>query len=150
MIRRPPRSTLFPYTTLFRSVRLLHAGFAVALVVDHHQRQIRRLLHADRGERADSHQHLAIPGDHQHSSPGLSHRKPEADHRRLAHRAPEWKVERRVTGGGDIPGGRAQSRDDEELAAPGKQGFDCFAPVQDHSWKLLTPMTSCEINTAVA
>ena len=23
MIRRPPRSTLFPYTTLFRSVRLL-------------------------------------------------------------------------------------------------------------------------------
>src|SRR5256886_17108825 len=25
MIRRPPRSTLFPYTTLFRSVRLLPA-----------------------------------------------------------------------------------------------------------------------------
>src|SRR3712207_7192118 len=24
MIRRPPRSTLFPYTTLFRSDRLLH------------------------------------------------------------------------------------------------------------------------------
>src|SRR2546430_17730114 len=24
MIRRPPRSTLFPYTTLFRSHRLLH------------------------------------------------------------------------------------------------------------------------------
>src|SRR3712207_8709627 len=41
MIRRPPRSTLFPYTTLFRSVRVL-AGvkslpmfrkFAVALAV---------------------------------------------------------------------------------------------------------------------
>src|SRR5688572_32222812 len=26
MIRRPPRSTLFPYTTLFRS-RILHVGF---------------------------------------------------------------------------------------------------------------------------
>src|SRR3712207_8524195 len=26
MIRRPPRSTLFPYTTLFRSVRLAHHG----------------------------------------------------------------------------------------------------------------------------
>src|SRR3712207_8010377 len=26
MIRRPPRSTLFPYTTLFRSVRLGAAG----------------------------------------------------------------------------------------------------------------------------
>src|SRR4051812_49810300 len=26
MIRRPPRSTLFPYTTLFRSVDQIHAG----------------------------------------------------------------------------------------------------------------------------
>src|SRR2546430_5954500 len=26
MIRRPPRSTLFPYTTLFRSGRAVHAG----------------------------------------------------------------------------------------------------------------------------
>src|SRR3712207_8932245 len=26
MIRRPPRSTLFPYTTLFRSVHELHSG----------------------------------------------------------------------------------------------------------------------------
>src|SRR5256885_7161828 len=28
MIRRPPRSTLFPYTTLFRSLRLAHAALA--------------------------------------------------------------------------------------------------------------------------
>src|SRR3712207_7538565 len=28
MIRRPPRSTLFPYTTLFRSLRPLRAGQA--------------------------------------------------------------------------------------------------------------------------
>src|SRR5688572_32255178 len=33
MIRRPPRSTLFPYTTLFRS-RLLHGA---AVLVDLHQ-----------------------------------------------------------------------------------------------------------------
>src|SRR5256885_12794134 len=26
MIRRPPRSTLFPYTTLFRSAMVFHAG----------------------------------------------------------------------------------------------------------------------------
>src|SRR3712207_8434443 len=26
MIRRPPRSTLFPYTTLFRSIRARHGG----------------------------------------------------------------------------------------------------------------------------
>src|SRR5438270_8485561 len=30
MIRRPPRSTLFPYTTLFRSLRQRGAGRAVA------------------------------------------------------------------------------------------------------------------------
>src|SRR2546430_7062032 len=29
MIRRPPRSTLFPYTTLFRSFRLRGAYFAI-------------------------------------------------------------------------------------------------------------------------
>src|SRR5258708_30687960 len=28
MIRRPPRSTLFPYTTLFRSMIQAHAAFA--------------------------------------------------------------------------------------------------------------------------
>src|SRR3989454_12541696 len=40
MIRRPPRSTLFPYTTLFRSHRaddhrFCHAAFAVARQVVH-------------------------------------------------------------------------------------------------------------------
>src|SRR3712207_7347744 len=40
MIRRPPRSTLFPYTTLFRSVReiLRHAG-VTALFVTHDQEE---------------------------------------------------------------------------------------------------------------
>src|SRR3989449_9090429 len=32
MIRRPPRSTLFPYTTLFRSLATLIAGPTVGLV----------------------------------------------------------------------------------------------------------------------
>src|SRR5260370_4966836 len=32
MIRRPPRSTLFPYTTLFRSI-LLVVGWAISLFV---------------------------------------------------------------------------------------------------------------------
>src|SRR3712207_7462111 len=40
MIRRPPRSTLFPYTTLFRSLRLELVGGAAgddpAPVDDHH------------------------------------------------------------------------------------------------------------------
>src|SRR5260370_13085584 len=33
MIRRPPRSTLFPYTTLFRSASVLYSGGWVAGVV---------------------------------------------------------------------------------------------------------------------
>src|SRR2546430_5067978 len=33
MIRRPPRSTLFPYTTLFRSQLLLHLTLDVHLAV---------------------------------------------------------------------------------------------------------------------
>src|SRR2546430_12210885 len=33
MIRRPPRSTLFPYTTLFRSIPV--AWFPTRVVVDH-------------------------------------------------------------------------------------------------------------------
>src|SRR2546430_6343878 len=39
MIRRPPRSTLFPYTTLFRSLRPLYdcASDAYARVVEHEQ-----------------------------------------------------------------------------------------------------------------
>src|SRR5688572_32729634 len=32
MIRRPPRSTLFPYTTLFRSLRRQHAGLQIDVV----------------------------------------------------------------------------------------------------------------------
>src|SRR3989454_11452995 len=32
MIRRPPRSTLFPYTTLFRSIKASHA----VACIDHH------------------------------------------------------------------------------------------------------------------
>src|SRR5260364_17185 len=34
MIRRPPRSTLFPYTTLFRSVAYVNGGFSSDFTVD--------------------------------------------------------------------------------------------------------------------
>src|SRR2546430_10921144 len=37
MIRRPPRSTLFPYTTLFRSRR----GYEIVVTVARHDRQPR-------------------------------------------------------------------------------------------------------------
>src|SRR5260221_10967797 len=47
MIRRPPRSTLFPYTTLFRSGRIAHS-----LVLAHQDEvavsQAQQALHVDR------------------------------------------------------------------------------------------------------
>src|SRR3712207_8335696 len=39
MIRRPPRSTLFPYTTLFRSAGLLGRGMK-AVITEHHYADI--------------------------------------------------------------------------------------------------------------
>src|SRR5438874_5895649 len=42
MIRRPPRSTLFPYTTLFRSPIRLHVGSRAAGCVDRNVRRSRQ------------------------------------------------------------------------------------------------------------
>src|SRR3712207_8961526 len=56
MIRRPPRSTLFPYTTLFRSLGVL------ALAGDHHhgQRAPGRVRADDRDELQSVH-HRHVP-----------------------------------------------------------------------------------------
>src|SRR3712207_7206711 len=50
MIRRPPRSTLFPYTTLFRSVRARHRDGEPArpLVARRHAGRREKLQHAQR------------------------------------------------------------------------------------------------------
>src|SRR2546429_2483292 len=37
MIRRPPRSTLFPYTTLFRSILAQHANAVAGVLQEHLQ-----------------------------------------------------------------------------------------------------------------
>ena len=50
-------------------MRVLHPRFSIAFVVDHDQRQVARLLHADGRERSQAHQHVAIAGDHQ-DAPG--------------------------------------------------------------------------------
>ena len=42
MIRRPPRSTLFPYTTLFRSTALQQVGQAFAEVWEHGAGPVKR------------------------------------------------------------------------------------------------------------
>src|SRR5256885_9898448 len=43
MIRRPPRSTLFPYTTLFRSLSLVVSAGARSVMAHSHQVEIGRL-----------------------------------------------------------------------------------------------------------
>jgi len=65
--------------------------------------EIRGLLHADRRERAESHQHLAIAGDHHDAALGLREREAEADHCRLPHRPPQRKAEIGIARGGDVP-----------------------------------------------
>src|SRR2546422_918255 len=57
MIRRPPRSTLFPYTTLFRSLRLARMLLRVQHVVPDPLaiQQLRQVLRRLDRDRADEH-----------------------------------------------------------------------------------------------
>src|SRR5690349_22831511 len=62
MVRRPPRSTLFPYTTLFRSPRQLLGNLrlggrllATALVLRRGARLVDHLRGAGRGQRSEEH-----------------------------------------------------------------------------------------------
>src|SRR3989442_10112408 len=55
MIRRPPRSTLFPYTTLFRSVALVPSLYSRAISSPHHlERECEPCR--DRGRQSPAHQ----------------------------------------------------------------------------------------------
>src|SRR5258707_7412542 len=59
MIRRPPRSTLFPYTTLFRSL-LLHRQRQPHRATDRRpvgEDDLKNLRHRDRGEDSSSRLH---------------------------------------------------------------------------------------------
>src|SRR5258705_3470838 len=49
MIRRPPRSTLFPYTTLFRSHPLRRGAGQMATGLRHGARRDARVAHQDAG-----------------------------------------------------------------------------------------------------
>src|SRR5688572_32187193 len=72
MIRRPPRSTLFPYTTLFRSVLPLQLG-------DHHhlvrQHADQRVLHLRRaaGDLLEPHQRPQLHPDRKSTRLNSSH-----------------------------------------------------------------------------
>src|SRR5437868_13103295 len=57
MLRRPPRSTLFPYTTLFRSARHHAAG---ELVDDHHLAVLDDVVLVDRKSTRLNSSHVSI------------------------------------------------------------------------------------------
>src|SRR5256885_12945489 len=61
MIRRPPRSTLFPYTTLFRSVTRKHRRLGIAFGTDDdaYQKLKKRVLGDRKSTRLNS-SHLVI------------------------------------------------------------------------------------------
>src|SRR5256884_8134080 len=66
MIRRPPRSTLFPYTTLFRSQGgRPHADGEGAAA----RRPLGRVLLVRRDRRLDLHDEAVAPGGHQNPPP---------------------------------------------------------------------------------
>src|SRR2546426_3684428 len=60
MIRRPPRSTLFPYTTLFRSARELTVDRIRLHVVEAGEGPALVLLHGDRKSTRLNSSHLVI------------------------------------------------------------------------------------------
>src|SRR2546425_11322813 len=74
MIRRPPRSTLFPYTTLFRSLGDPGPGLHVGVHRDGDGRQ-------DADDRDDDHQ--LDQGETSFASEGETLRGPELDHNPL-------------------------------------------------------------------
>src|SRR3712207_9032306 len=83
MIRRPPRSTLFPYTTLFRSraeeeERVAHDA-GVATAPPEAERDEHRGRAVDEGERREQRDE----GGHRHGRPG-EREQPECERRRAA------------------------------------------------------------------
>src|SRR2546430_7382030 len=59
MIRRPPRSTLFPYTTLFRSIAPLRLPHHAASVADPRDQRRRDALERHRHEDERSEEHTS-------------------------------------------------------------------------------------------
>src|SRR5260221_7983352 len=73
MIRRPPRSTLFPYTTLFRSLEQEVGIGGEQEVVAHAELQRLGEMALGPGEVAEPPSHLAEPRSEEHTSELQSH-----------------------------------------------------------------------------
>src|SRR3989449_9781733 len=98
MIRRPPRSTLFPYTTLFRSQRRLAAELH-----HHSERSLppHDLEHVLQGERLEvqlvrdvevGRDGLGVAVDHDRLEPQLAEREPRPDAAVVELRSEERRV----------------------------------------------------------
>src|SRR5260370_17803632 len=86
MIRRPPRSTLFPYTTLFRSISIDEGGLQPCLALFPNNRPFK--LSADHfAVIAVDEVSKSIPGKRSFSG-GISIHVPEAPPRRLLGHSP--------------------------------------------------------------
>src|SRR2546426_12809199 len=85
MIRRPPRSTLFPYTTLFRSVEIAEAGERFPLHRNNlaDRREARqageRVAHGVERSRHDHRRRVLLRALECALEVGLEHRAPERD-----------------------------------------------------------------------
>src|SRR3712207_8906250 len=75
MIRRPPRSTLFPYTTLFRSISL--PGLRVLGDAEQHQRH--RAHRDDHDDREEQHEPPAEAGEEELQATGKAHDSQNTD-----------------------------------------------------------------------
>ena len=113
-------------------------------------------MRADRGERAEAHQHLAVAGDHDDAALRLREREAEAHHRRGAHRAPQVERVEMIVDAAVVTA-RAQARDDERIAALVQYRLDDFAAVErrfaldgvvHYLLQSLKPMTRCPMRTA--
>src|SRR5947207_10821773 len=71
MIRRPPRSTLFPYTTLFRSDR--HAESLLLQPAPEEMRDLHLIIHHQRAHQIPPRRRSIRPRSEEHTSELQSH-----------------------------------------------------------------------------
>src|SRR3712207_7543560 len=64
MIRRPPRSTLFPYTTLFRSEALQARGMAISSSVEQTVAALRQAVEQSGGSLAEDRKSTRLNSSH--------------------------------------------------------------------------------------
>src|SRR3989475_4955738 len=101
MIRRPPRSTLFPYTTLFRSQR------------------------GHRARNGVRHRPLLVQGEGRGGGPAMGHRARAVPARegslagRALDRPPQWRVVSLLSGAGPSSDGPGLSGRASEAGGPG-------------------------------